>query len=217
MKRWIYVVLPVTISGVLAAWWYHPTTKAKRYYSRRAQALNSLPHKVHSPKWQEEFRMKTRRAKEVFEATKAVETYHMGKAVGGEFFNSIGKIDGVPYALKGKDQDANFARRLSQLAFSPVSYTGMHKACTFVPNVAFHAKHKGATATIAICLGCNELALFENDPKLPVGAVGYISGRVRFVEYFDWYRPEFLALAQTAFPGDEELRALPIYSKMFEP
>ena len=208
-KRGLFIFLLLVVAlGVLGAWWFQPTNVQHRFYIRRSQRVESWHSQPSIVQWEKAFRSKTKRATLIFKQADKLEAFRIAKSLpGAEPGKGVGKVDGFPYAYK-KELGIEFTKRFASLILSPKTYTGLHKACGFDPLVAFRARHKNETATFVICFGCNELALVENDPKLPITGAGYYVARVRLIESFDDYRPELIAFAQEAFPHDMDVQKL---------
>lgn len=205
-------MLLVVALGVLGAWWFRPATVRHRYETKRAGYIRQQKTRADYAKWEKEFRAKSARAQNIFAGATKVETFRLidFRLQESQPANAP-KVDGYFYSSKDSDQNADFAKKLAALVLNPNSYSRMHWACTFNPAIAFRVSKDKQTATVLICFHCNQLALVENDPQLPLQSLDGPKARVRFMEDIDLFRPEFIALAKEAFPNDKEIQQLETY------
>lgn len=120
--------------------------------------------------------------------------------------------EGVSWFAKGPERGLGFARALGAIVLDPRSYRSPGrsvKSCYFVPTVAFRVCDRSQFVDVVVCLGCSQLAVLENDPKVPVRRIrGSLEGRFLVAGDFEALRPALLALAKRALPGDRAIQEL---------
>jgi hypothetical protein len=157
------------------------------------------------------------RAAKIFEAPDKVEKFRIEdlRLQGSPNYEKRPKIDGLAYRSRSECNDSASSKRLAVLVMNPFSYSLTNFACTFLPGVAFRFSKGTQTALVAICFHCNQLAIIENDPHLPLFSIGGPLVRLRFVKEITYYRPEYLDITKAAFPDDPEIQKLDIYKNTF--
>jgi hypothetical protein len=213
-RAWIIVAAFVICLGIL---WSCPFGVRKRFEYRRANYLRVQQSEGRYWDWQQQLSQKTVRAAKIFAAPDKVEIFRLEdmRLQGNPRYDNLKKIDGLAYRSKSVYNDPALAKRLTDLVLNPYSYSLTHSACIFNPGVAFRFSKGTQTALIAICFHCNQLALIENDPHLPLTSIDGPLVRLRFIADIDFYRPEFLEIVKAAFPNDPEIQKLETYKYTF--
>lgn len=100
----------------------------------------------------------------------------------------IGKINAFPYFSKSVIEK-DFSGRLSTLVLDAKSYPfpgDSTRQCYFKPGVNFRIWNKSKFIDTIICLSCNQLAVLENNPKVPENNMGgSLQGRFYVAGDFD--------------------------------
>jgi len=124
----------------------------------------------------------------------------------------IGKTKNFSYFAKGATQDKRFATRLGTLILDAKTYTwpGQSiKQCSFEPGIAFRIWKNAEFVDTIICFHCSQLAVLENNPKVPQRSIGgSLQGRFYVAGDFDSAHAQLVVLAKEAFPNDTEIQAL---------
>lgn len=121
-------------------------------------------------------------------------------------------LGNVPFYAKGKEQGAAFASRLGALVLAPKSYMlpGQSTSqCDIEPGVAFRVWRGKQFGDVIVCFECDQLAVLENNPKIPENTIGgWLTGRFVVAGGFNPIRPQLLALAKEALPDSPEVQKL---------
>ena len=147
----------------------------------------------------------------IFNGADKVEVFRLF-SVGPE--KPVGKIanrDYLPY-FSTKTVDApDFATRLGALVLDAQSYAVPGTSttlCYFEPAVDFRVWKGKQFVDTVICFKCSQLAVLENNDKIPEKSIGSLL-RGRFVVAGEFIaRPQLLALAKAAFPEDDGIQEL---------
>ncbi len=125
---------------------------------------------------------------------------------------AIGKTKNFSYFAKGTTQDKQFAARLGAIILDAKTYSWpgqSMKLCYFEPGVAFRIWKNAEFVDTIICFHCSQLAVLENNPKVPQNGIGgSLQGRFYIAGDFDSARTQLVALAKEGFPTDTKIQAL---------
>jgi hypothetical protein len=107
-------------------------------------------------------------------------------------------VDGYAILARGKDQNREFASKLTDILTDDKTYTDIHAAC-FWPGVAFRLWKGEQSVDVIICFHCDNFYLGPPTDKrvMENASFGGSPNRVRLVR-----------LAKEAFPDDEEVQEL---------
>ena len=124
----------------------------------------------------------------------------------------IGKITNFSYFAAGATQGNLFAARLGVVILDAKTYPwpGQSiKQCYFEPSVAFRIWKNAQFVDTIICFGCSQLAVLENNPKVPQRSIGgSVRGKFHVAGDFDSARAQVMALTKEVFPDDAAIQAL---------
>ncbi|MES2794301.1 MAG: hypothetical protein V4719_32100 [Planctomycetota bacterium] len=104
-----------------------------------------------------------------------------------------------PILATGREQGADFARRLSKVLLSS-GVTQNQKKCGLEPGVAYRLWNGNRAVEVLICFKCDVL--------WPHVMGSNVASPHREWQDFDSVRAELLALAKEAFPQDAEIQEL---------
>ena len=117
---------------------------------------------------------------------------------------TLGKINNFPIYGQGQTQDSAFAKQLGAIVLNAETYQMPGQSlyqCYFEPGVAFRVWNQKRFVDTIICFSCDQLAVVEHDPEIPMNTLGG-SLQGRFVVAGDFVaRPQLLKLARQAFPN----------------
>ncbi|MDB5337268.1 MAG: hypothetical protein JWN70_2887 [Planctomycetaceae bacterium] len=134
----------------------------------------------------------------ILRGAQRVEVFRVGsKPVKDGSEKSIGDF---PILATGKEQGADFARRLSRVLLSS-GVTANRKKCGLEPGVAYRLWNGDRAVEVLVCFKCDVL--------WPHVMGSQFAKPHHEWQDFDRARPELLALTKEAFPQDAEIQQLP--------
>lgn len=198
----------VMVSGFMA--WSSATRRMEDTHRAAAQRFAVSIYK--SKEWQAHAKLFDKNkssAAAIFAGATKVESFRL---FGRDDEKPIGRTKNFAYFATGTTQDNRFAARLAAIILDAKTYPWpgqSTKQCYFDPGVAFRVWKNAEFVDTIICFHCNQLAVLENNPKVPQSSIGSsLEGRFYVAGDFDFARPQLLALVKETFPADPQMQAL---------
>ncbi|RYG62651.1 hypothetical protein EON80_22715 [bacterium] len=121
-------------------------------------------------------------------------------------------ISNFPSYGEATTQGPDFAKRLGKIVLDAKTYRApgqSTKSCYIEPAVGFRVWKGKQYADTVICFDCDQLAVLENDPKIPMNSIGSaLRGRFYVAGDFDVAHDKLVKLAKEALPDDPTISKL---------